>query len=573
MVLAYDSQSAQHTVKWENGPGGRTGVTATNLDDGIVTWVKGPDGAGGGRQPFIKPHGPTRETRPTPSSEKKKKQKTNDPGSDSKQKKQKKPPVNRPKSAETLEEVEKRIGSGTIKGICFQVLKDAGPTGLLLSEIVHQTQTRGLKDWKQKKQKKPPVNRPKSAETLEEVEKRIGSGTIKGICFQVLKDAGPTGLLLSEIVHQTQTRGLKDWSSVNQPSNTVNACCSGDPAFVKVAPGRVGLACLGAVESPDLAAQEEREHGEKVLYCDACRGGPFNTKGMRMHISRWCAFAKGNARGGEGITPKAVTDKMAAAADLAASRQAALERMTSKVNAGGGDVDDTVGKGNSKTLKKWVEPQREPRTIRCDFCGAGPFNEKGAAMHSSRWCKVTNGSGNAPVRALSGGGFGSPFRLGAFGFGGSGGLGGTLGLGALGFGAGEVSGLNPVSTNGKSKKRKHENEESEGLMLPPSPPSMLRGAASFSTGLDIAAMFGNLAGVPTSGAGGAGGGGFARGLIDYMARTFSGGAFSGGVSGGVLGGGVGGDKLVMKATAEQEAPVEWMDVWASHALAPWNHPT
>ena len=493
MVLAYDSQSAQHTVKWENGPGGRTGVTATNLDDGIVTWVKGPDGAGGGRQPFSKPHGPTRETRPTPSSEKKKKQKTNDPGSDS----------------------------------------------------------------KQKKQKKPPVNRPKSAETLEEVDKRIGSGTIKGICFQVLKDAGPTGLLLSEIVHQTQTRGLKDWSSVNQPSNTVNACCSGDPAFVKVAPGRVGLACLGAVESPDLAAQEEREHGEKVLYCDACRGGPFNTKGMRMHISRWCAFAKGNARGGEGITPKAVTDKMAAAADLAASRQAALERMTSKVNAGGGDVDDTVGKGNSKTLKKWVEPQREPRTIRCDFCGAGPFNEKGAAMHSSRWCKVTNGSGNAPVRALSGGGFGSPFRLGAFGFGGSGGLGGTLGLGALGFGAGEVSGLNPVSTNGKSKKRKHENEESEGLMLPPSPPSMLRGAASFSTGLDIAAMFGNLAGVPTSGAGGAGGGGFARGLIDYMARTFSGGAFSGGVSGGVLGGGVGGDKLVMKATAEQEAPVEW----------------
>ena len=236
MVLAYDSQSAQHTVKWENGPGGRTGVTATNLDDGIVTWVKGPDGAGGGRQPFSKPHGPTRETRPTPSSEKKKKQKTNDPGSDS----------------------------------------------------------------KQKKQKKPPVNRPKSAETLEEVEKRIGSGTIKGICFQVLKDAGPTGLLLSEIVHQTQTRGLKDWSSVNQPSNTVNACCSGDPAFVKVAPGRVGLACLGAVESPDLAAQEEREHGEKVLYCDACRGGPFNTKGMRMHISRWCAFAKGNARGGEG---------------------------------------------------------------------------------------------------------------------------------------------------------------------------------------------------------------------------------------------------------------------------------
>ena len=41
------------------------------------------------------------------------------------------------------------------------------------------------------------------------------------------------------------TTGLKDWSMVRQPSNTVNACCSNDPAFVKVAPGRVGLAALG----------------------------------------------------------------------------------------------------------------------------------------------------------------------------------------------------------------------------------------------------------------------------------------------------------------------------------------
>ena len=88
---------------------------------------------------------------------------------------------------------------------------------------------------------------------------------------------------------------------------------------------------------------------------------------------------------------------------------------------------------------------------------------------------------------------------------------------------------------------------------------MMRGAGSFSTGMDLAAMFGNLAGVPATGAGvaaaGAGpaaGPGFARGLIDYMARTFSGGAFSGGLSGGVLGGG--GDRV--KATAEQDAPVE-----------------
>ena len=62
----------------------------------------------------------------------------------------------------------------------------------------------------------------------------------------------------------------------------------------------MGLVCLGAHESPDLAAREEREHGEKVLYCEACESGPFNTKGMRMHISRWCAYASGNALEHEG---------------------------------------------------------------------------------------------------------------------------------------------------------------------------------------------------------------------------------------------------------------------------------
>jgi hypothetical protein len=78
---------------------------------------------------------------------------------------------------------------------------------------------------------------------------------------------------------------MKDWVSVRQPSNTVNACCSGDPAFVKVAPGRVGLAALGANESPDLAAEEERTQGEKVLYCDSCRNGPFNAKVGRYRLT------------------------------------------------------------------------------------------------------------------------------------------------------------------------------------------------------------------------------------------------------------------------------------------------
>ena len=505
-VLDYDPQNKQHTVRWVNGPDGRTCVTATNLKEGVVTWLAAP--------------GHDADAHLIPAAMES--------------------PAGRPGAAGGSSQKKKK------QKLASSALAASG---------------------KKKPPVKPAAPKPRSTETLEEVEKRIGAGTIKGICFQVLKDAGPTGLLLSEIVAQTKARGLKDWDAVNQPSNTVNACCSSDPAFVKVAPGRVGLACLGAVESPDLAAQEEREHGEKVLYCDACRGGPFNTKGMRMHISRWCVFAKGNARGDEGVTPKAVTDKAAAAADLAAARSAAARRATGKSGAGpsGGDKDG----GSAPKKSEDAAAKTEPKTITCVLCGAGPFNEKGAAMHSSRWCKAAGGapeSGAAAPRLSGGGGFGSPLDGGFAGlFRGVGGIGaGSGGLGAtLGFGVGsELSGLGGSALGGagaggapkSSKKRKA--DESSGLMPPPSPPSLMRGAGSFSAGMDLAAMFGNLAGVPSAGAAANGaaanGSGFARGLIDYMARTFSGGAFSGGVSGGVLGGG--GDRV--KATAEQEAPRE-----------------
>ena len=237
-----------------------------------------------------------------------------------------------------------------------------------------------------------------------------------------------------------------------------------------------------------------------------------------MHISRWCAFAKGNARGEEGVVPRAVTDKVAAAADLAKSRALAMDRMVAKTNQG----DD----GSKKSLKKWTEPQREPRTIRCDQCSAGPFNEKGFAMHVSRWCKFranasSGGSGGqfgATAPTLSGGGFGSPFRLGTPWFGGasSGGLGGTLGFGGL---DGGIDGLQTLTGINPAKGRKRGVDEADKLFAPLSPPSMLPGNASFSTGLDLAAMFGNLTGVPHSGGHGGvggqghtGGGGFARGM-------------------------------------------------------------
>ena len=165
-MLDYNAQNKHHTVKWENGPDGRTGVTATNLKEGGEAWLSAPEHDADAHHPRRGASPVERPGAAGGSSQKKKKQK---PASALAASGKKKPPENKP--------TEKAA-------------------------------------------------RPRSSETLEEVEKRIGAGTIKGICFQVLRDAGPTGLLLSEIVAQTKARGLKDWDSVNQPSNTVNACCS-----------------------------------------------------------------------------------------------------------------------------------------------------------------------------------------------------------------------------------------------------------------------------------------------------------------------------------------------------------
>jgi len=275
-------------------------------------------------------------------------------------------------------------------------------------------------------------------ETLEEVEKRIGVGTIKWICFQVLKEAGPHGLLLSEIVDKTQAKGLKDWTSVRQPSNTVNACCSGDPAFVKVAPARVGLACLGAYESKEIADEEEKAAGEKILYCSACDNGPFNTKGMRMHISRWCTFAAGKPTADPNIVPTAIADPERSTRDTTARITARLAPASSPADGAPGSLNDPNQK---PALKSFV----------CSACGAGPFNEKGMAMHASRWCKVQNAldDDDADYAAAMGGALGAKPTLSPPSYlGGSVGLTGLAPVGIPGVSIGALSGGLPADLGG-----------------------------------------------------------------------------------------------------------------------------
>ena len=152
------------------------------------------------------------------------------------------------------------------------------------------------------------------------------------------------------------------------------------------------------------------------------------------------------------------------------------------------------------------------KTNICPACGAGPFNEKGIAMHSSRWCKgrVQNGAKGM------GGGFGSPLED-------------ILG----------ISGEQP------SSKRMKGSDLS--LSPVPRPSRVSRDVQHGRAGLR-GALQQHERRYPADAAPGPGtAGGFARGLMDMMARTFSGG-FSGGTQRCLGKPRVGN----MNATAEQE---------------------
>ena len=67
---------------------------------------------------------------------------------------------------------------------------------------------------------------PVPVRTLDEDEARFKPGTVKAVCFSVLKAAGTNGLSVADIINVSQAQGLKDWTAVNTPKNTVAAACS-----------------------------------------------------------------------------------------------------------------------------------------------------------------------------------------------------------------------------------------------------------------------------------------------------------------------------------------------------------
>ena len=46
---------------------------------------------------------------------------------------------------------------------------------------------------------------------VQEEEERFRPGTNKAVSLQVLKDAGPQGMSLGDIMEVSQARGLKEW--------------------------------------------------------------------------------------------------------------------------------------------------------------------------------------------------------------------------------------------------------------------------------------------------------------------------------------------------------------------------
>jgi len=177
IVQKYDHDSKHHTVKWDNAPKGSDGVTEVDLTEGELTWLKAPE----------KPAKKAKAAKPAAGSKKK---------------------------------------GGKVRVI---------------------------------------------DESMEELEARFSGKTTKSVAFQVLKDSGPEGMSLADIVEASQRLGLRDWSACKQPKTTINVCISQDAAFVKVAPGRYGLRANGAVEldesakvkKPKAAASKKRPKADK----------------------------------------------------------------------------------------------------------------------------------------------------------------------------------------------------------------------------------------------------------------------------------------------------------------------
>jgi hypothetical protein len=58
---------------------------------------------------------------------------------------------------------------------------------------------------------------------METARARFKPGSIKNQLFHLCEEAGPPGLKVQRIIDLMQQRGLKDWSTISVPRNTVRS--------------------------------------------------------------------------------------------------------------------------------------------------------------------------------------------------------------------------------------------------------------------------------------------------------------------------------------------------------------
>ncbi|KAK3259824.1 hypothetical protein CYMTET_31192, partial [Cymbomonas tetramitiformis] len=299
----------------------------------------------------------------------------------------------------------------------------------------------------------PPANaKPKASsrnckaardgENLDEVERRLGTGTIKSACFAVLKTAGPAGLSLADIVQCTQQLNLKNWENVKQPTNTINAILSMDSAFVRTAPGRFALrasektVCVGqtvmrmfakedqepvwveatvadydamssqhrlvyrantseeSFEWLDLAtidAQTVQCVGDQAATrggaykCDGCSKAFDSVGGLRMHAARWCSKTPGDDEHFIDSS-KILTPVVSVKASPASAKRPHIN-LTPVTDGGTGYQCDQCARRFESACGLRISPSRWAFNSAC-----------GLRMHASRWCPLRPGATTEEAR-------------------------------------------------------------------------------------------------------------------------------------------------------------------------------
>ncbi|KAK9860443.1 hypothetical protein WJX84_001872 [Apatococcus fuscideae] len=119
----------------------------------------------------------------------------------------------------------------------------------------------------------PELMDPALEERLEEAEQRMQPGTIKHALFYLLKEAGPRGSTLEELVTGVQDAGLKTWTDMRIAKSSIASTCGHDLAFGRLPHGRFALRGLPGVRQALASHPDSANFGAAAAKLKQGRGG------------------------------------------------------------------------------------------------------------------------------------------------------------------------------------------------------------------------------------------------------------------------------------------------------------